>query len=197
LAFILDNLGRLRALDFGAATLEHVQTVYEQIKDTNDSIDMEWRDNLLHIVPLYIGEGIIHHTDGRWTAETRKSFLHQGPYRVTGFGDMEWETYYPAQVKQFIAADPRKITTSYTDALNVWNVRCQIVSGATDYFRNNPGRHTIPDIMYYLEVSGVAPQSRFGEARFRQFQKRVTHVLKNAPEFTRIAGSKDAIELKA
>lgn len=196
LAFILDNLGALATMNYDAASLEHVQTVYNRIKGTKDPIAAEWRDNMMHVVPLYLGEMIIHATDGEWVPETRKSFLHQGPYRVTGFGDMERETYYPAMARQMIVDDSAKMTSTFTDAMGVWSLRCTILDGVADCLAASSNPQTISDIMNFLETVKIAPQARFGAGRYNQFQKRVLILLKRDPRFRSLPKTQDTFQIE-
>ncbi len=108
LEFIFENVGNPIPNASIPDQLLQAAVVFGRLLDSPDDVDREWLENLRYVVPLFIGEMIVRDTAAEWKTETRKSSLHYGSYYITGFGEMEWETYYPNTARRLLNNHPKK-----------------------------------------------------------------------------------------
>lgn len=194
LAFVLSNLGIQKKLNFDRNSLKFVLEVFKKTYDDPEELEV-WKEGLIHCVPLFLGNVIAVNFEASWKAVTEKGLLSYGPYRVTGFGDLPWESYYPLTSRNKIKENPNEIIKIFDECHRIWDLSNILYKGTLAYLKTQEMPCLISDIAAYLEKEGTIPNRRYGEARYKQYEKRIGYLLRIDRRFRKIPKQKAMSEL--
>ena len=95
-----------------------------------------------------------------------------------------------------IDKNPGEITKIFDDCRGIWELAGVIYKGALSYLQSQKKPCLISGISSFLEKEGIIPKKRYGEARYKQYEKRIKHLLRVDRRFRKIPKYKDMFELR-